>query len=60
MISMRVTEDQFQMLEDLAGRIRQQTGLRVTRASIMLKLMELGLPELEKEYPPPKSKKWWG
>lgn len=58
MISMRVTEEQYQYLEEMAQRIRQATGFRVTRASIVLKLMEYGLPGLEKEFPAPK-KKWW-
>ncbi|MFW7378265.1 MAG: hypothetical protein ACOH5I_05630 [Oligoflexus sp.] len=59
MLSMRVTEEQYQYLEEMAQRIRQKTGFRVTRASIVLKLMEHGLPYLEKEFPAPK-KKWWG
>jgi hypothetical protein len=58
MISMRVTEEQYQYLEEMAQRIRKTTGFRVTRASIVLKLMEYGLPYLEKEFPAPK-KKWW-
>lgn len=59
MISLRVTEEQYQYLEDMAQRIREKTGFRVTRASIVLKLMEYGLPYLEKEFPAPK-KRWWG
>lgn len=59
MISMRITAEQFDYLEEMALRIRKQTGFRVTRASIVLKLMERGLPFLEKEFPAPK-KKWWG
>jgi hypothetical protein len=51
MLSLRVTEDQFRALEDFAQRIRMETGFRITRASIVLKLMELGLPFLEQEYP---------
>ncbi len=52
MISMRVTEEQFTMLEKLALRIRRKTGFRITRASIILKLMEWGLPQFEQEFPP--------
>ncbi len=52
MISMRITEDQFQYLESISQRIRKETGLKVTRASIILKLMEYGVPFLNKEFPP--------
>jgi hypothetical protein len=51
MLSLRVTEEQFGYLEDMARRIRAETGFRITRASIVLKLMEYGLPSLEKEFP---------
>lgn len=52
MLSIRVTQKQYDALEALAKRIRQRTGFRITRASIMLKLMEYGLSDLEKEFPP--------
>lgn len=51
MLSLRITEHQYQYLEEMALRIRKATGFRVTRASIILKLMEYGLPHLEKEFP---------
>lgn len=51
MISLRITEDQYQYLESMAKRIRGRTGFKITRASIVLKLMEFGLPYLEKEFP---------
>ena len=51
MISMRVTEEQFQYLESMAKRIKKTTGFRVTRASIILKLMEYGYPFLDQEFP---------
>lgn len=51
MISMRVTEKQYRYLNDMAQRIRNQTGFHITRASIILKLMEYGLPYLENEFP---------
>lgn len=51
MISMRVTEDQFNYLNEMAERIRAKTGFRITRASIILKLMEHGYPYLQKEFP---------
>ncbi len=51
MLSLRVTEAQFEYLEEMAKRIRKSTGFKITRASIVLKLMELGLPHLEKEFP---------
>ena len=52
MVSMRMTERQFQYLEDMSRRIMLETGLRVTRASIMLKLMEFGMPFLDQQFPP--------
>lgn len=51
MLSLRVTEAQFNYLEEMAKRIKNDTGFKITRASIVLKLMELGLPALEKEFP---------
>ncbi len=51
MISMRLTEEQYAYLDDLAKRIKAQTGFKITRSSIILKLMEAGYPFLEKEFP---------
>lgn len=51
MLSLRVSERQFQYLDDIAKRIKAKTGFHITRASIVLKLMELGHPFLEQEFP---------
>jgi phenylalanine-4-hydroxylase len=51
MISLRVTEDQFEYLDQMAKRIKQRTGFRVTRASIILRLMQFGAPFLNREFP---------
>lgn len=51
MISMRITEEQFAYLADFQTRIREQSGFRITRASIILKLMEYGKPQLEQSFP---------
>ena len=51
MISMRITEKQYNYLNEMALRIKLDTGFRITRASIILKMMEHGLPFLEKEFP---------
>lgn len=51
MITMRVTEEQWGYLNDMAERIRVKTGFKITRASIILKLMEYGYPYLQKEFP---------
>jgi len=51
MISMRITEAQYRYLDEMAERIKSQTGFRITRASIILKLMEFGLPYLDAEFP---------
>ena len=53
MVCMRLTEEQFSMIDDFAKRIYETTGFRITRASIMQKLMHYGLPAMEKEFPPP-------
>ena len=64
MISMRMTEEQFSYLEEVAARIRKSTGFRITRASLMLKLMEYGKPFLEKDFPeeaePAKKRRLFG
>jgi hypothetical protein len=51
MVSMRITQRQYDYLNDMAKRIRDRTGFRITRASIIVKMMEYGLPFLEKEFP---------
>ena len=51
MISLRVTEKQFRYLDEMARRIRAETGFKITLASIILKLMEFGYPFLEKDFP---------
>ncbi len=57
MVSMRMTEKQYKRINDMADRIKQSTGFRITRASIMLKLMELGLSKFEQEFPEAKLEK---
>lgn len=51
MISLRITERQYRCLEDLSRKITRQSGFRITRASIILKLMEYGLPILDRAFP---------
>ena len=51
MISMRITEEQYNYLNKVAKRIKGRTGFHITRASIILKMMEYGLPFLEQEFP---------
>lgn len=52
-ISLRLTEAQYQYLERTVERVRELTGMKVTRTSVILKLMEHGLPGLEREFPKP-------
>lgn len=52
MVSLRMTNEQFEYLENMAKRIRKRTGFRITRASIIIKLMEYGAPFLDREFPP--------
>jgi len=56
MISMRITEKQYNYLNDMAVRIKHSTGFRITRASIILKMMEYGMPFLDKEFPDEEKK----
>ena len=56
MVSLRLTRDQFDLIDGIAKRIFENTGFRITRASIMQRLMSYGLPYLEKEIPPLKDK----
>ena len=56
MISMRVTDKQYAFLTEMARRIKAETGFKITRASIILKLMEYGLPYLERDFPAPTDK----
>lgn len=51
MVSLRLTEEQYQYLDRMSAKIRRATGFKITRASIILKLMEYGLPFLEQEFP---------
>ena len=51
MLSVRVTEAQYQYLETIRERIKKRSGFRVTRASIILKLIENGVPKLNEEIP---------
>ncbi len=47
---MRLTEAQYQKLTDLKARLDASSGFKITRASIMLKLMEFGLSRFEEEF----------
>lgn len=51
MISFRVTEEQFNFIDQMAIKIKKNTGFQITRASLIMKLIELGLPHLEKFFP---------
>jgi len=51
MITMRVTQAQWDYLAHMADRIKAKSGFKITRASIILKLMEYGYGKLEQEFP---------
>ena len=61
LISLRLTEAQYQYLEEASERIREATGCQVTRASIILRIMQKGMPQFEeklrKELPTIRSQK---
>ena len=51
MISMRLTEEQFQDLEQMIAYIETETGTKVTKSSLIIKLIEFGKPILQDLYP---------
>ena len=51
MISMRVTDRQFEEIDRIIKIIERETGTKVTKSSIILKLMEYGYPRLKEKYP---------
>lgn len=48
-INLHLTKDQFEWLDQAARFISAETGCEVSHSSIMMKLMENGLPQFEKE-----------
>ena len=57
MISMRLTEAQYQKFINIISEIRSNYGFAITRTSLILKMLEYGLPELEKELKRSKNEK---
>ncbi len=51
MLSIRLTEEQFQYLDLMVERVKTHTGTQVTRSSVVLKLLEYGLPMLDRDFP---------
>lgn len=51
MVSMRMTEKQYQSLEAMIKDIQAETGTRVSKSSLILKLIEYGKPMLKGKYP---------
>ena len=51
MISMRITDKQFDEIDHIIQIIEKETGTKVTKSSIILKLMEYGYPKLKTKYP---------
>ena len=49
MVSMRMTLEQYTMIDFLAKEIKRTSGFHITKASIMLKMMEYGYPQLKSE-----------
>jgi hypothetical protein len=46
---MRMTLEQYTMIDFLAKEIKRTSGFHITKASIMLKMMEYGYPQLKSE-----------
>jgi hypothetical protein len=55
MVSIRLTEAQWQYLEGINSRLERERHLRLTRTSIVLKMLELGMPALEQKFFGPPS-----
>ncbi len=51
MLSIRLTEEQFQYLDRMVARVKDHTGTQVTRSSIVIKMLEYGLPTIERDFP---------
>jgi hypothetical protein len=56
MLSIRLTEEQFACLDHLVARVKKETGTTVTRSSIVLKMLEYGLPNIESRFREPSSR----
>ena len=50
MVSMRMSDDQFQQINYMISTIEAETGTKVTKSSLILKLMEFGYPTLKQKY----------
>jgi len=48
-ISLKLTEEQFLWLDNTIKFIENETGCKVSRASVVLRLMEKGLPQFQTE-----------
>ena len=48
-ISLKLTKDQFEWIDQVARFIASETGCQVSHSSVMMRLMENGLPAFEKE-----------
>ena len=55
MVSIRLTEAQWDYIEGINRRLEEERHLRLTRTSIVLKLLELGMPQLEAKFFGPAS-----
>ena len=55
MISVRLTEEQYQAIQETIKFIELETGTRVTMSSLVLKLLAFGKPILEQLYPRPQK-----
>mgnify|MGYP003863854921 CR=1 FL=1 len=57
LLSLRLTADEIDYLDDLAERIEAASGFKVSRSAVAARLLKCGRPILEKEYPPTKRRK---
>ena len=46
-ISIRMSDEQIAYLDDLQRRVQNRTGTKVTRTSLMMRLMHLGFQSME-------------
>jgi len=50
-LTIRLTADKIKHLDELAARIEASSGFPISRTAVATRLMDLGQPILEREYP---------
>lgn len=56
LLSLRLTAEQIEYLDDMVERIAAATGFPASRSAVAVRLLELGKGPLEREYPAAKKR----